>query len=238
MFGILVFHAFGHQWACQIICHPIKCKGFGLTDDEGCENLWSSLKPLIPSLRVSTYYNHIYALDTQIKYLDAKSLLGLGHWLKRKWVTTMHCKDDAFETLDKLAADGVSIAYLHAQWEDQVIEQTKPLKKQFKNLANIEIEKFLALYKNIETYQEDISKYETMLETGEFESGSTATDIQVMLREAQAKIKKQKNIITSRKAKLSVDGRLNLEKLLNNEFLKLRINALALKQRICDHLCQ
>ena len=95
------------------------------------------------------------------------------------------------------------------------------LKKQSKHLANIEIKGILALYKNIETYQEDISKYETMLETGELESGSTATDVQVMLREAQAKVKKQKNIIANCKAKLSVDGRLNLEKLLNNEFLKL-----------------
>ena len=238
VFGISVFHAYGHQWACQIIYHPRKCKGFGLTDGEGCERLWSSLKPLIPSLRVSTYYNHIYAIDTQIKHLDRKSLLGLGHWLKRKWATTMHRKDEALEKLDELAADGVSVAYLYAQWDDQVLEQTKPLKKQSKHLANIEIEGILALYKNIETYQENISKYETMLETGEFESGATATDIQVMLMEAEAKVKKQKTIIASRKAKLSVDGRLNLEKLLNNEFLKLRMNALALKQRIRDRLRQ
>jgi hypothetical protein len=238
VFGISVFHAYGHQWACQIIYHPRKCKGFGLTDGEGCERLWSSLKPLIPSLRVSTYYNCIYALDTKIKHLDGKSLLGLGHWLKRKWVTTMHRKDEASETLDELAADGVSVAHLRAQWHDQVLEQTKPLKKQSKHLANIEIEGILALYKNIETYQEDISKYETMLETGEFESGATATDVQVILTEAKAKVKKQKTIIANRKAKLSVDGRLNLEKLLNNEFLKLRMNALALKQRIRDRLRQ
>jgi len=221
VFGISVFHAYGHQWACQIIYHPRKCKGFGLTDGEGCERLWSSLKPLIPSLRVSNYYNRIYTLDTQIKHLDTKSLLDLGHWLKRKWVAAMRRKDEAWEALDQLAEDGVSIAHLRAQWDDQVLEQTKPLKKQSKHLANIEIEGILALYKNIETYQEDISKYETMLETGELESGSTATDVQVMLREAQAKVKKQKNIIANRKAKLSVDGRLNLEKLLNNEFLKL-----------------
>jgi len=238
VFGISVFHAYGHQWACQIIYHPRKCKGFGLSDGEGCERLWSSLKPLIPSLRVSNYYNRIYALDTQVKHLDAKSLLGLGQWLKRKWVATMRRKDDAVETLDELAAEGVSIAHLRAQWDDQVMEQTKPLKKQSKHLANIEIEGILALYKNIETYQEDISKYEIMLETGELESGTTATEIQVMLTEAQGKVKKQKNIIANRKAKLSVDGRLNLENLLNNEFLKLRMNALALKQRIRDRLRQ
>jgi hypothetical protein len=52
-FGISVFHAYGHQWPCQLIYHPRKCVGFGLTDGEGCERFWSSIKQLIPSLRVS-----------------------------------------------------------------------------------------------------------------------------------------------------------------------------------------
>jgi hypothetical protein len=52
-FGVSVFHAYGHQWACQIIYHPRKAKEFGLSDGEGCERLWSSLKLLISSLRVS-----------------------------------------------------------------------------------------------------------------------------------------------------------------------------------------
>jgi hypothetical protein len=53
VFAISVFHAFGHQWPCQIIYHPRKCEGFGLTDGEGCERFWSLIKKLIPSLRVS-----------------------------------------------------------------------------------------------------------------------------------------------------------------------------------------
>ena len=53
VFGISIFHAFSHQWACQIVYHPRKCVGFGLSDGEGCERFWSAIKPLIPSLRVS-----------------------------------------------------------------------------------------------------------------------------------------------------------------------------------------
>ncbi|KII86538.1 hypothetical protein PLICRDRAFT_114637 [Plicaturopsis crispa FD-325 SS-3] len=56
-FGISVFHAYGHQWACQIIYHPRKCEGFGLTDGEGCERFWSSIKKLIPMLRVSGVFS-------------------------------------------------------------------------------------------------------------------------------------------------------------------------------------
>lgn len=52
-YAISVFHAFGHQWPCQVIYHPRKCTGFGLSDGEGCERFWSSIQRLIPSLRVS-----------------------------------------------------------------------------------------------------------------------------------------------------------------------------------------
>ena len=52
-YAISVFHAFGHQWPCQVVYHPRKCVGFGLSDGEGCERFWSSIQRLIPSLRVS-----------------------------------------------------------------------------------------------------------------------------------------------------------------------------------------
>lgn len=53
LFTISIFHVFGHQWPCQVIYHPRKCVGFGLTDGEGCERFWSSIRPLILTLRVS-----------------------------------------------------------------------------------------------------------------------------------------------------------------------------------------
>ena len=52
-FAVSVFHAYGHQWACQLHYHPRKREHFGLTDGEGCERFWSSIKHLIPTLRVS-----------------------------------------------------------------------------------------------------------------------------------------------------------------------------------------
>jgi hypothetical protein len=53
VFGLSVFHAYGHQWPCQLIYHPRKCLFFGLTDGEGCERFWNAIRKLIPSLRVS-----------------------------------------------------------------------------------------------------------------------------------------------------------------------------------------
>jgi len=51
-FAISVFHAYGHAWPCQCIYHPRKCKGFGLTDGEGCERFWHSICMLVAYLRV------------------------------------------------------------------------------------------------------------------------------------------------------------------------------------------
>ena len=62
IFALAVFHAYGHQWPCQLIYHPRKCEGFGLSDGEGCERLWSSIKLLIPSMRVAGVSGHISSL--------------------------------------------------------------------------------------------------------------------------------------------------------------------------------
>jgi hypothetical protein len=52
-FGTSIFHAYAHQWPCQLIYHPRKCVGFGLTDGEGCERFWNAIIRIIPAMRVS-----------------------------------------------------------------------------------------------------------------------------------------------------------------------------------------
>lgn len=52
-FAVSIFHAFGHQWACQLIYHPRKCIGYGLSDGEGAERLWHALSHLIAYGRVA-----------------------------------------------------------------------------------------------------------------------------------------------------------------------------------------
>lgn len=51
-FAISVFHAYGHQWPCQVVYHPRKRIGFGLSDGEGCERFWHAISSLIAN-RVS-----------------------------------------------------------------------------------------------------------------------------------------------------------------------------------------
>lgn len=64
-FGISVFHAYGHAWPCQVIYHPRKCPGFGLSDGEGCERFWSAIRKLIPTLHISGVC-YFYTVSSQI----------------------------------------------------------------------------------------------------------------------------------------------------------------------------
>jgi hypothetical protein len=144
-FGISVFHAYGHQWPCQLIYHPRKCVGFGLTDGEGCERFWSSIKQLIPSLRVSgvsfiflfmcnllienqQYYHRLYVINSQVRHLDTQSLEMLGAWLQRKWNAMNKKKMGATSELEKLE---ISETDLRVQWKEQVVQQTRPLTRKF-----------------------------------------------------------------------------------------------------------
>ncbi|KAJ7722262.1 hypothetical protein DFH07DRAFT_872068 [Mycena maculata] len=52
-FAVSVFHAYGHEWACQLLFHPCKRGSFGFADGEGCERFWHSISHLIGTLCVS-----------------------------------------------------------------------------------------------------------------------------------------------------------------------------------------
>jgi hypothetical protein len=236
IFGISVFHAYGHQWPCQIVYHPRKCVGFGLTDGEGCERFWSSIQSLIPSCRVSTFFNRIYAIDTQIKAIDQKSLLNMGGWMRRKWIAMDIKMKEAGEVLLGIYEKGYTEHQLREQWKLQVAEQTKPLKKQSKGIADQQIKEILALGKSCDDYKAQIDEIEAMILAGDYSDGTSFDEVQENLEEYKAKLAKLKISIANRKSQLSVDGRLNLSKLMGNVFLKQRMNALALKQRLRDRL--
>ena len=136
MFAVSVFHAFGHQWACQLIYHPRKCKGFGLSDGEGCERLWSALRKMIPSLRsagvclllclvtnlihILQYWQRLFALDSHLIWFEQNNLLELGGWAQRKRAGAIAQKHDA--TI-RLQGSRVLLEELEREWKEQVDAQ-------------------------------------------------------------------------------------------------------------------
>ncbi|KII84699.1 hypothetical protein PLICRDRAFT_117578 [Plicaturopsis crispa FD-325 SS-3] len=233
-FGISVFHAYGHQWACQIVYHPRKCVGFGLTDGEGCERFWSAIKKLIPVLRVSGYHQRLYVLDTQVKYLDDKSLHGLGIWLGRRWLQCQRKKADAELRLADIKASDES---LRREWAAQVSEQTKLAPRRSKNKGKIAVEKILALQKSESELKETATALEAQL-LGEYDEDVDDGDIAVELSAIRGRIAVLSSNIHSRIRALGANERSNLKRLASNEYVRVRMNARALKKRIRDRLRQ
>lgn len=70
MFGTAVFHAYVHEWACQIVYNPRYNTYWGLSDGEGLERLWSFLSALVAVLRTSTRLHRFWALHWRCDFYN------------------------------------------------------------------------------------------------------------------------------------------------------------------------
>ncbi|KAG1898846.1 uncharacterized protein F5891DRAFT_954811 [Suillus fuscotomentosus] len=231
-FAIAIFHAYGHQWPCQIVYHPRKREGFGLSDGEGCERLWSFLKPLIPSLRVSGFNQRLFVLDTQIRHLDSKSLQGFGHWLHRRWI---HCQTKKNGALDSLHDLQVDEDMLRVEWKAQVDHQTRPAPRQSRNKAAEVITTVLALEKTLEAQEASIRELEMQLHSGRVPD---IVEFNLQLADIRSRRAKTADTLRRRRAALGTEDKVNLQKMKKDIYLTVRLNALAVKTHIRDRLRQ
>ncbi|KAF6751590.1 hypothetical protein DFP72DRAFT_816334 [Ephemerocybe angulata] len=226
IWGIAIFHAYGHQWPCQLVYHPRKCVGFGLSDGEGCERFWSSIQKLVPPLRVSGYHQRIYTLDLQVDFLKKEGMMELGDWLRRKWDTCMDKKGKAQGVLDSCPFSELE---LDDFWKDQVATQTRPLVTATVNLAKNTIKSILDLKEHSKTLLVDIKKLDEAIAQGELE------DVDEVMHERGELSAKRDDIeaqIRRKMGQLGVTDKQNLKALLGNKYLQVRMQARALKDRI------
>ncbi|KIJ64157.1 hypothetical protein HYDPIDRAFT_91448 [Hydnomerulius pinastri MD-312] len=220
-FAISVFHTYGHQWPCQIIYHPRKRQGFGLSDGEGCERLWSALKPLIAPLWVSGFHQQIFVLNMQVRHLDSKSTTSLGNWLMWRWTDC--------QTQRELHALGVSEDELRAEWRSQVRHQTKPSPRQLSKKGKQEITKILEMKDLLTARAEAVATLKLQLMTNRIVDLAT---FNMEITEARARHDKVKETLRRHRVALGVDAQADLNKLKSNKYLRLRMNALTLKTRL------
>lgn len=67
-FGTSVFHAYVHNWGCQLNYNPRLNLGWGLSDGEGMERVWVKLLKLVTQLRYCTKQHRVYALDLKLQH--------------------------------------------------------------------------------------------------------------------------------------------------------------------------
>ncbi|KAF9503184.1 hypothetical protein BS47DRAFT_1402659 [Hydnum rufescens UP504] len=108
-------------WVCQLWYHPRKSDGWGLTDGEGCEHLWSDLQCLIPNLHVAGFHHRLFLLDVQIEHLDHS----------------------------KMCEAGVCNEYLQLQFKEQRAYQSRPLERQSKKKGFHTVEKILSVHHHL-----------------------------------------------------------------------------------------
>ncbi|KAF9508083.1 hypothetical protein BS47DRAFT_1398056 [Hydnum rufescens UP504] len=158
-FGVSVFHAYGHQWTCQLWYHPRKSEKWGLSDGEGCERFWSQLKRLIPGLRVTGYHRHLFILDIQAEHIMKSKLVTVGRWLKDRVNTARGQIAEGEEVLDERSVHG-----LLKQFEDQRAFQSKPVVRRSKNSGAALIDRILVLRNTEASLKERLKELSAELE--------------------------------------------------------------------------
>ncbi|TFK60081.1 hypothetical protein BDN72DRAFT_550118, partial [Pluteus cervinus] len=218
MFGISVFHAFGHQWACQLVYHPRKCVGFGLSDGEGCERFWHSISKLIPVLRVSGFHQRLYVLDAQVQHLDHTSLKRLGHWLARR---TQHCQKKRLAAEKALVECGQPETLLREQWAMQVHTQTRPLPRRSKNQGKNAVEEVIRLRKAYEIQKKHTYEIEQQLMKDS--DGYLHALAEVDIHGARQALKRIEGQLRTKQQLLGVSEKARLSHLINNPYISLRM---------------
>ncbi|KAG1859382.1 hypothetical protein DFJ58DRAFT_840241 [Suillus subalutaceus] len=116
-FATTAMHAYGHEWACQLVYNPRICVGLGLSDGEGTERLWSRLVRLIGVERTSSRQRRLWLIDRQAVAIASEMRTDLGDWIKRRLRRGIKGQGSAAQ--DALDQCEVSIEELQAEWSQQ-----------------------------------------------------------------------------------------------------------------------
>ncbi|KAJ7097300.1 hypothetical protein B0H15DRAFT_920938 [Mycena belliarum] len=205
-FAVSVFHAFGHEWACQVVFHPRKRVGFGFTNGEGCERFWHSISHLIANLRVCGHHNRLYTLDLQIEHADDGSLSRLAEWIRRHHFHSVDKRKEAHKLL--------------------VAAQTKPLPRKYELSVRSSPLQLIVIFR---AFQDQGPT------SGQF-GAADALRAEVAFRSATEAYKAAERKLRQKESALGVEEKQSLNGLVNSRYMQLRMNARALKRRLRDRL--
>ncbi|EJD44915.1 hypothetical protein AURDEDRAFT_64944 [Auricularia subglabra TFB-10046 SS5] len=232
-FAVSVFHAYGHQWPCQIVFHPRKRDGFGLSDGEGCERFWSAIRHLISCLRVSGFRRRLFLLDRQMQALDELHAWKLGQWLCKRYLAAQR---RLAEANDLIRGSEETEIELGRQWEEQVKAQLTKLPRQSQTAADKMIEKILLALGTIDDLKQEIKQDRKELRKSHKLSPAETQKITSRIDAAQEEIDATQIKIESMNEALGTEHCRRLEAMRGNEYLRVRVNARALRAKIRQSL--
>ncbi|KAH7902789.1 hypothetical protein BJ138DRAFT_1021515, partial [Hygrophoropsis aurantiaca] len=110
-FRTTAMHAYGHDWACQLIYNPRMSAGLGLSDGEGVERLWSRIRKLITLERSSAV---TAAIGEELRK-------DLGDWIRRRSRRGIQEQGDKADNI--LQECGLATNELETMWKEQKSSQ-------------------------------------------------------------------------------------------------------------------
>ncbi|EJD43332.1 hypothetical protein AURDEDRAFT_66428 [Auricularia subglabra TFB-10046 SS5] len=229
-FAVSVFHAYGHQWVCQLVYHPRKRSGFGLSDGEGCERFWSAIRRLIAVLRVCGFFRRLFLLDRQFDFIDREGMKKFGKWLARRW---RDCMRRLQESEDILASRSHDESTLAKEWEKQVASQLVKPARQSKRAGDKEIDRILLdvgraddLYETVKEDEAKLRKTAAILSAAELEALTNRID------SGRREVKALKARIKSAANALGAQSAARLQAMRGDAYVSARVNARALRANI------
>ncbi|KAL9937804.1 hypothetical protein V8E36_003349 [Tilletia maclaganii] len=97
--SVPVFHVYGHTVSCKTKYSPRNLKGFGYTDGEGMERVWSGLSNLIGAHRNMSEGERRFSLEERLDYIAAARRLELFKSFATKDKKMQSAEREAKETL-------------------------------------------------------------------------------------------------------------------------------------------
>ncbi|KAG1839146.1 hypothetical protein DFJ58DRAFT_718617 [Suillus subalutaceus] len=160
-FATTAMHAYGHEWACQLVYNPRICVGLGLSDGEGTERLWSRLVRLIGVERTSSRQRRLWLIDRQAVAIASEMRTDLGDWIKRRLRRGIKGQGSAAQ--DALDQCEVSIEELQAEWSQQRQSQLS-IRAHAPARLKKELDTVLALQADLDASDKALQTTRTMLE--------------------------------------------------------------------------
>ncbi|OAV96540.1 hypothetical protein PTTG_26331 [Puccinia triticina 1-1 BBBD Race 1] len=137
-FGTSVFHAYVHEWACQVAYNPRFNSWWGLSDGECLERLWSFLSKLVSPLRVSTRLHRLTSIQVQANYHSEQLLESSAQWLSNKLKNAKEVGNEAKRFLDTLYQTlNPHFPEQHQNYTNEFLEEQWVLEKQYHRTANV-----------------------------------------------------------------------------------------------------
>ncbi|CAO3644813.1 unnamed protein product [Mucor hiemalis] len=135
IYAVSVFHAFAHIMSCQMKYHPKYINGFGHTDGEGCERLWSYLNGFIPISRSMTKDNRRFLLTDAVEHFNTKKMLEIPSQISKKIKKTL----EIIEKLEKKITEE-KYTCLAASWKQKITSMSEPISGRYLNSLSRDIE--------------------------------------------------------------------------------------------------